>query len=85
MASTDLTLEQKQECIKSLLKGYRKMTKSIIQELNDLGFEVEHGKKHVKITYQGKPFFFPSTASDIRTGINMSHILCRGMASLQQA
>ena len=77
MSAKNFTIEEKRICIKKTFKGYRKMTKSIERTLEELGFTVVHTKSHIKLLYQDKLFLCPTTASDIRSGMNLATIICR--------
>ena len=74
-----LSIQEKMNEIKKIFKGYKKMNRDMEKKLEDLGFEVEHTKKHIKIFYEGKLFTCPSTASDFRSGMNLATVICRGI------
>lgn len=59
--------------IKSVLKGYRTINKSIRKKLLDLGFIVDEEGKHIKIRFANDNRYvavLSSTASDGRSGLN---------------
>lgn len=74
-----LTNQERKKAIKTLFKGYRRMTRSMEIELDQLGIRVERTKNHVKLYFCGKLYTAPSSASDWRTGANLASIICREM------
>lgn len=77
MSVKNFTIEEKRIYIKKIFRGYRKMTKNIERTLEELGFTVVHTKSHIKLFYQDKLFLCPTTASDVRSGMNLASIICR--------
>ena len=70
--------------IKNMFKGYRKMTKSLRSKLRAFGFTVLEGGKHYKLYYLNdlhKPITISKTASDSRTGLNISLMLIHAIGA----
>ena len=70
------------EKLKNVLRGYRRMTKSIKKELSDLGFIVKIGKTHHKVYHVSnldKFYTISATASDNRAGLNIALTLSSGL------
>jgi len=70
--------------IKNMFKGYRKMTKSLRRKLRSLGFTVLEGGKHYKLYYLddfNHPITLSKTASDSRTGLNISSALIHAVCA----
>lgn len=65
--------------LKIIFKNYRHMTPSIKRELEDLGFIVEKGRKHIIIRKNQLCFSCPSTPSDYRSGLNFANILKKSL------
>ncbi|SFX83956.1 hypothetical protein SAMN03159398_03054 [Pseudomonas sp. NFPP02] len=65
--------EQKTKILKETLRNYNKMSKSIKDTLEDLGFNVKADGKHWKLTYfedERYTYVLPKTGSDHRGGLN---------------
>lgn len=61
--------------LKSILKGYNKVTPNIRRRLKKLGFSIVDGKKHCKVYYgadECHPYVMPKTPSDYRVGLNVA-------------
>ena len=71
-----MTADEKRKIVKQLFKGYKKMTRDLEHSLEEMGIQVEHTKKHIKLFYNGKLFTCPSSASDYRSGMNLATIIC---------
>lgn len=78
--------------LKALLAGYRHMTASLKRRLNDLGFQVVAGRKHLKIYWQfnrSRCCVISKTASDYKAGRNMAsklyHLAIVGQDDLKAA
>ena len=73
---------QRQQKIKNILKAYDGMSKSMRQELIDLGFEITEEGKHYKLTYYGDCRYWTTlakTPGDHRVGKNASLTIIRDM------
>ena len=73
---------ERQQRVKNLLKGYDGMSKSLRQELIDLGFEITEDGKHYKLTYYGDRRYWTTiakTPSDHRDGKNAALTISRDM------
>ena len=60
--------------LKSIFRGYKRLTKKINHELSALGIKVVVGKTHIKIYYMNnasKYVTVSKTSSDWRTGLNV--------------
>lgn len=53
------------------------MSRSMEIEFEQLGINVERTKNHIKLHIGGKVFIAPSTASDLRSGLNLASVICR--------
>lgn len=65
--------------LKTIFKGYRHVTRKLIQQLTQLGFHLENGKHHYKIYYGDDHHHAVSiskTSSDYRAGMRICHDLC---------
>lgn len=63
------------EKLKSLLRGYKTMTKEIKDGLIEMGFSITEDGKHYKIVYKSDDryvFSVPKTSSDHRSGLNLA-------------
>lgn len=72
----------KAQKVKSMFKGYRNMSGTMKQYLNDIGFEITEDGKHYKLTYFGDSRYFTTVAktpSDTRTGMNVAMQIIRNM------
>lgn len=72
----------RQQKIKNLLRGYDGMSKSLRQELIELGFEITEEGKHYKLTYYGDRRYWTTiakTPSDHRDGRNVALTISRDM------
>lgn len=74
-----MSVQEKRKTIKSLFRGYRKMSSAMEIELIAMGFRVEKTKRHIKLYYNTQLFIVPSTASDSRSGMNTASIICRAI------
>lgn len=54
--------EERHRRIKQVLRGYSSMSKTVRQELMDLGFEITDDGKHYKLTYYGDRRYWSSLA-----------------------
>lgn len=79
MITCDMSIQERKQAIKALLKGYRRMSRSMEKELESLGIQVERTKNHVKLYCDGRLYTAPSSASDWRSGANLASIICREM------
>lgn len=79
MISCEMTAQERKQTIKTLFKGYRKMSRSMEKDLEALGIHVERTKKHVKLYCDGKLYTISSSASDWRSGANLASVICREM------
>lgn len=73
---------ERQQRVKNLLKGYDGMSKSLRQELINLGFEITEDGKHYKLTYYGDRRYWTTiakTPSDHRDGKNAALTISRDM------
>ena len=75
-----MTVERRKQAIKTLLKGYRRMSLGMERELAELGIRVERTKNHVKLYCDGRMYTAAATASDWRTGANLASLICRDLA-----
>lgn len=70
-----MTSKQFYATLKALLAGYRRMTASLKHHLNDLGFQVVVGRKHLKVYWKSdysRCCVISKTASDYKAGRNMA-------------
>lgn len=70
-----MTSKDLHQTLKALLAGYRHMTASLKRRLNDLGFQVVAGRKHIKIYWRfnrSRCCVISKTASDYKAGRNMA-------------
>lgn len=74
-----MSIQEKKKAIKTMFRGYRKMSASMEVQLIELGFKVEKTKRHIKLYYNSQLFIVPSTASDSRSGMNTASIICRAI------
>lgn len=63
------------ETLKTLLRGYKSMSKEIRDGLTNLGFSISEDGKHFKAVYKGDDrytFSISKTSSDVRAGLNLA-------------
>lgn len=79
MTTCEMSIQERKQAIKAIFKGYRKMSHSMEEELEQLGIRVERTKNHIKLYCDGKLYTAPSSASDWRSGTNLASVICREM------
>lgn len=79
MITCEMTTQERKQAIKTLFKGYRRMSRSMEKDLEALGIRVERTKNHVKLYCDSRLYTAPSFASDWRSGTNLASIICREM------
>lgn len=70
---------EKVKRLKSIFRGYRRMTPKLRAELKRMGFTMETGGKHLILHYGKRKTVISITASDRRTGQNSAAQLARMM------
>lgn len=73
--SNKIASSSKREEIKEILRDYKEMNKSKKENLESMGFTIEDGGKHYKLTYHDDTryiFSLSKTASDYRSGLNLA-------------
>lgn len=73
------------EELKSILRGYSKITSGIRRRMKKLGFVLVEGKKHCKVYFGSDvshPFVMAKTPSDHRAGLNVAMGLFNHCAAL---
>lgn len=74
----DGKLANKSTRVKTAVKGYTTMTKTMRRELEDLGFTITSDGKHYKLTYYGDDRYvitMAKTGSDYRGGDNLAALI----------
>lgn len=79
MNAKEMNAQEKKRAVKSILKGYRRISRSMEMDLESLGIQVVRTKKHVKLYSNGKLYAAPSSCSDWRSGANLASVICRDM------
>ena len=73
------TAGEKAEKLKNLLKGYKSLSGSLKQELQNMGFEITDDGKHSKLTYYGDSRYMATLA---KTPVSYTHLHCTGFQTL---
>ena len=72
--------KKEKESLKSLMKGYKKVSREIISTLSKFGLQVSSCKNHykfIRVDGVGGSVTIASTASDYRAGLNAAQHLIR--------
>ena len=70
--------KSKKEAVKRIFSGYKNVSTTMKQQLEELGFTLTEDGKHYKALYHGDsryPITIAKTPSDNRTGMNIAHTI----------
>jgi len=76
------TPESRKNTIKSILKGYTRLTNDLEKDLEEFGFEISQAGKHYKLTYNSDSRYFVTMAkscSDVKAGNNLASEIAKSM------